>query len=578
MVSNYDKYPKINIKGHNNKFFKNYSNIVNEIKSNLGNMKVIVVETYPGVHDEEIIDGIISPLKPALVLYAKDACVVAEEYKVEVKREITEDRVFGVLTVRNLDEFFVKETILEYREKIEETEGLVIVYGVGASIIHEGDMLVYADMARWEIQKRYRNDKYPNLFDDNYDDEKLAKYKRGFFIEWRMADRLKRKLYDKIDYLLDTNIKNEPKMITGKAFRDGLLQAATKPFRLVPYFDTGVWGGQWMKEVCDLDRESSNFAWAFDGVPEENSVYLQFGSEYVEIPSINIVFKHPKLLLGEKVHSIYGAEFPIRFDFLDTMQGQNLSLQVHPITEYIQQTFGMHYTQNESYYMLDTGENAHVFLGTKTGINHDEMITALKHSQETGERFNDEKYINKFPANKHDHFLIPAGTVHCSGSDSMVLEISNTPYIFTFKLWDWGRLGLDGKPRPIHIEHGEKVIQWDRDTKWCAENLVNKFEVLYEDEDYLYEKTGLHDLEPIDTFRHTFNKEIIINNNESVNMLNLVEGREAIVESLDGSFESLVVHYAETFIVPEVCKKYRIRSFGESEGKTIKVIQACVRV
>jgi hypothetical protein len=55
--------------------------------------------------------------------------------------------------------------------------------------------------------------------------------------------------------------------------------------------------------------------------------------------------------------------------------------------------------------------------------------------------FDDARFVNQIPARKHDHFLIPAGTVHCSGSGTMVLEISATPYIFTFKLWDWGRLG-----------------------------------------------------------------------------------------------------------------------------------------
>ena len=58
----------------------------------------------------------------------------------------------------------------------------------------------------------------------------------------------------------------------------------------------------------------------------------------------------------------------------------------------------------------------------------------------------------------------------------MVLEISATPYIFTFKMWDWGRLGLDGKPRPIHLRHGAANIQWDRTTAWVRQNLVNHLE------------------------------------------------------------------------------------------------------
>ena len=91
--------------------------------------------------------------------------------------------------------------------------------------------------------------------------------------------------------------------------------------------------------------------------------------------------------------------------------------------------------------------------------------------------FDAEKYVNKFHAKKHDHFLIPAGTIHCSSKNCMVLEISATPYIFTFKLWDWDRLVLDGLPRPIHIEDGEKNIQWNRTTSWVKDNLVNHVEV-----------------------------------------------------------------------------------------------------
>ncbi|MFT3787015.1 MAG: class I mannose-6-phosphate isomerase [Tepidisphaeraceae bacterium] len=245
----------------------------------------------------------------------------------------------------------------------------------------------------------------------------------------------------------------------------------------MPFFDPGVWGGQWMKEVCDLPRDAVNYAWCFDCVPEENSLLLGFGGERIELPAINLVHQHPRELLGDAVFGRFGAEFPIRFDFLDTMAGGNLSLQVHPLTEYIQKHFGMHYTQDESYYLIDATDDACVYLGFKPDVKSDEFASALRSAQADAQAPLDaERFVNRIPAKKHDHCLIPAGTIHCSGRNSMVLEISATPYIFTFKLWDWGRLDLDGKPRPINIEHGLRNLQYDRDTCWTHQNLVNRIQ------------------------------------------------------------------------------------------------------
>lgn len=434
-------------------------------------------------------------------------------------------------------------------------------------------------MRTWRAGKSSCASAPANWLNDNYDEDPLRKYKRGYFIEWRVLDRHKRTLHSHIDYLLDTNDAETPRMMTGDCYRDALKQAVTQPFRVAPYFDPGVWGGQWMKSVCGLEPEKPNYAWSFDGVPEENSLLLDVDGIVVETPAINLVHEEAKALLGDKVHARFGTEFPIRFDFLDTIGGGNLSLQVHPLTEYIQDTFGMHYTQDESYYILDAAENAdtHVYLGCKTGIQPEEFQKALEDSQQTGQ-FDAERFVNVIPAKKHDHFLIPAGTIHCSGRDCMVLEISATPYIFTFKLWDWGRLGLDGRPRPIHLAHGMKNIQFDRDTDWVQKNLVNRVEVIHEEEGIREERTGLHEREFIETRRHWFDRKVEHETGGSVNVLNLVEGEEAVVESPEGKFAPFVVHYAETFIVPAAVGRYTVAPYGKSVGKRLATVKAFVRV
>lgn len=172
---------------------------------------------------------------------------------------------------------------------------------------------------------------------------------------------------------------------------------------------------------------------------------------------------------------------------------------------------------------------------------------------------------------------IPAGTIHSSGAGSVVLEISATPNRFTFKLWDWERVDLDGKPRSVHLQHGEPNLDMRRNEDWVKKELVNQFVVLGEGDGCIKERTGLHEMEFIETRRHTFTKSVIHENHDSVNVLNLVEGDEVTVESLDGSFEPFVVHYAQTFIIPESIKAYKITPSGTAVGQECKTMKAYIR-
>lgn len=577
--SNYDHQPFIEVDTCISEAFEGYPDITTQLQMAIGRNGILTIECYPGVRIAEILSGFKSMLPISRVFLSEEAAKSPEEMTELISDNMTEDRVFGVMSHHHLIDFFDQDKLENLRNKLcMESEGITLLIGIGASLIHEGDSLIYADLPRWEIQKRYRSGELANWRMNNHDEDPLRKYKQGYFIEWRVADRHKQTLFEKMDYLLDTTLKINPKMVTRTGFLAGLKLATKRPFRLVPFFDPGVWGGQWMKENLGLDDSQANYAWCFDCVPEENSLIMKYGQVMLEVPSINLVLMHPKELLGVKVFEQFGAEFPIRFDFLDTVKGQNLSLQVHPLKAYIKEVFGMSYTQDESYYILDTAEDAYVYLGIKTGRDPDKMLRELELANQGGKPFEAEKYVNKIPTKKHDHFLIPAGTVHCSGAGTMVLEISATPYIFTFKLWDWDRLGMDGLPRPVHIEHGKKVIQFDRTTKWTYENLVNRIVEVDSGDGWREERTGLHELEFIETRRHWFSKKVIHHTAGSVNVLNLIEGEEAIVESPENAFQPFVVHFAETFIVPNEVGLYTIRPYGASEGKTIGTIKATVRI
>jgi mannose-6-phosphate isomerase class I len=578
---NYDKYPFVDVPAGDGHCVSGWEACADRLRQAVNQRNasktVLVVECYPGVEERAVLELLDRRLAPAHAIFSPEAMLPPAQIDTLVAPFLGgDDPVFGFLCGLTLPQFFDQSRVEALRARVQAvSSGLVLIVGCGASLICAGDILVYADLPRWEGQNRFRRNEASNLGVENRTLSANLQYKRAFFIDWRVADRWKRRLLSRYDFVLDTTVASRPKLAAGQAVRRGLAHAMTRPFRVVPFFDPAPWGGQWMRRVCELEPDKPNYGWCFDCVPEENSLLLRFGSELLEMPSINLVFAHPRALLGEGVHARFGDEFPIRFDFLDTMGGGNLSFQVHPLTEYIQHHFGMHYTQDESYYMLDAGPEAGVYLGLRENIDPAAMGRDLERAQAGGAPFPADLYANRWPAKAHDHFLIPAGTVHCSGSESMVLEISATPYIFTFKLWDWGRLGLDGKPRPIHLHHGLPNIQWDRTTRWVRENLINRLEPLAASEGWREERTGLHEREFIETRRHWFTGVTPHHTHHGVNVLNLVQGEEAVVESPEGMFAPFPVHYAETFIVPAQVGPYTVRP--AKSGEKCVTLKAFVR-
>src|SRR5262249_24543797 len=264
--STYDKSPKIAVSASARDVQVGWPAIVERLKGEVRRRPFLLcVECYPGSFEREIERELRESLGPDSVFHAADCHLSENEIKCLCEPDLGDDPVFGRMRRHEISDFLWCSRLAKAREQIRHANGLVLVIGTGASLLAEHwDLLVYADMARWEIQQRQRAGTVTNLGLNNADERASLKYKRAFFVDWRAANRLKKRLFDRIDFLLDTNDAQTPKMISGADFRRGLRIAASRPFRVVPFFDPGPWGGHWMEEICGLPKDQPNYAWCFD--------------------------------------------------------------------------------------------------------------------------------------------------------------------------------------------------------------------------------------------------------------------------------------------------------------------------
>ena len=576
---NYDKNPSTRIQGFDHAITRGYPAICETLKKRLHEGKnIVTVDCSDGVMHDEIIQGL-DPIGFELVIDSLSIFIDSDEMNRRLYRYVTDDRVFAIAYTGKWMDFVDPVKLDAAKKQVAHATGNVLLVGVGAGYIHSGDIQLLADMTIWELQMRYRKDGIDNFNAKNFDEEMGKKFKRGYFIDWRLATQRKSEVLTTFDFYLDTVVKKDPRMITREAFDQGLLQMLNQPFRTVPFFDEGLWGGHWMEETLGVDDpELKNTAWGYNCLFPENEVNLTFGETGINVPGYTLCQKYPKQLIGERGYARFGADYPIRFDFLDTMGGGYLSLQVHPDTKYYQEHFAMPFTQEESYYFLECApENTFMYLGLTDTCTREEMERDLKRAQKGEIVFPAEKYSNKIPVKKHEHYHIPAGTVHCSGSDTMVLEISSAPCIFTFKLWDWGRVGMDGLPRPINIDRGMEVIQWDKGKQWMEETCAFKPVPLASGEGWREERTGMHYTQFIETRRYWQSVKTTHATNFETHVLNLIEGEEAIIESPTNQFAPYVIHFAEYIVIPARIGEYTITPHGVSANQEIGIIKAYVR-
>jgi mannose-6-phosphate isomerase class I len=478
-------------------------------------------------------------------------------------RDIDPELIFGKLFDQSYDALFDPAKVQEFLADVAARQVPTLLHGLGSAsdtLRQHASAVAFIDVTPKDAALRAFDKRYECLGvrpGQSFDEV----IRQVFFIDLELSTRLRARLIveDAVSgYVLDTDRGFQ--ILEWADVRRALSELVSGPFRAKPVYVEGVWGGQFIKRLRGVpDELVDKVAWAFELIPTEASVLVGSGDTIIDVPYMTIMDAVGVDIVGDVLYRRFAGRFPVRFNYDDTWQSNgNMSIQVHPSDQMIQELHGDIAAQNEAYYIVLTGHGAKTYVGFKGDGR--EFLELCRISERDGSEVPYQDYIHSIDSAPGRQVFLPHGTVHSSGRNQLVLELGTiTTGAYTYKIYDYNRPDITGKPRPIHTRLAEQALDFDRDGAWVEENVAFPARLVDEGPGWLDYLVGQHEDMYIETHRielaagQTYRGQ----SPTGFTVVSLVDGQTAHIRPVAGG-RSYVAGYLDVVVLPATVQEWEV--------------------
>ena len=463
---------------------------------------------------------------------------------------------------------------------------IVAVYGYGAltrEFRRMYDIKCWFDITPMNAMLRIRAGEYANL-GKKHTGIINRTIRRCYYCDFENAVQLRKELFacGELDWYFLDNDRANLQMMPFSSFSDICAQLVKYPFRAKPCYLEGVWGGTYMKSLRHLPEKMRNAAWVFDFIPMEVSVLVEAGSEKLDINYCSFVHKEGVNLMGQKCVDKYKGYFPIRFNWDDSYHSTgNMSIQCHSGGKFNVDNYNEFGRQDESYYVVITGHEAKTFIGFRDDADIPAFFREIEAADTEHKPCDYMKYVSYEESKPGLQVMLPAGTIHSSGRNQVILEIGSlTIGSYTYKMYDYLRLDFDGKQRPIHTRLGELNVNQNRRASvihdpGSKDYIVQRPRLDCEGDGWKEFILGENPQMYISLRRLEFDKTCAQDTRgEKFHVLTLVDGEHIRIRSVENPGRYFDLDFMEIACVPASMGKYVIENLGK---EPIRVHKTCLR-